>query len=187
MTDTELLELSTHLKQQADQIVENLNLLKIANKYAECHQIGSSVMDLMVDEDIDFICYVEQRVDIDKCFAFAKELVTTGSIEVLKIKNYLEKAPYYQFKVYIEPYKYNNREWKIAFSFYPKTPERYDTDVNRIERTLQQLTPEIKLSILKLKIETRKNNLKVSGRKIYDAVFDHKISSYDQLTEYLKK
>lgn len=149
MTDKELLNFSAALKQQADEIVSNFNLLTIANKYAECHQIGSSVMDLMVDEDIDFICYEESEVDIDKCFAFAKELVTTQPIQLLKIKNYLEKVPYYQFKVYIEPLSYKDRDWKIAFSF-------------------------------------RAANLKISGRKIYDAVFQHDVKTIDELLKVIR-
>jgi len=186
MTDLELLTLSTNLKKDADEVVRSLNLLEIANKYCECHQIGSSVLDLMVDEDIDFTCYVTDSVDINKCFDFAKELVQIPTVDKLKIKNYLENPDYFQFKVYIDPYKYRNRDWQIAFSFQTKTDQLVKSEIEFISWVKSKLTSENKLTILRLKVQTREQNLKIPGALIYKAVLSEGITDIKLLNKYLK-
>ncbi len=187
MTDQELLKLSSSLKKDADEIVKKLNLLEIANKYCECHQIGSSVMDLMVDEDIDFTCYTNDPVDIDNCFNFAKELLQIPTVDKLKIKNYLDNPDYLQFKVYIDPYQYRDRDWQIAFSFQIKTDALVKSEVEFIDWVKKNLTPENKMIILKLKMETRDLKMKVPGALIYKAALSNKVNSLEDLKKYISK
>lgn len=186
MDNKTILKLSKELYEDSHKIVKDLNLLKIANKYSECHQIGSSVMDLMVDEDIDFTCYTKEDVVIDDCMKFAKDIVTNTDAKHLRIKNFLDKDPYFQFKVYIDPYLYNNRVWKIAFSFQKKTDFLVKVELDRIDDVKKKISPKTKLLILKFKLQARNEKIKIPGSVIYEAVLDESITEFADLVRYFE-
>lgn len=184
MTRDQLLFRSQLLKDTADEIVSRLHLIDIANKYSECHQIGSSVMNLMVDEDIDFICYCQNAVDIDDCLSFAKDLLKHPEIQILRIKNYLDIPQYSQFKVYVDPYKYKNSEWQIAFSFEVKTDQTVKNELDIIPWVTSKITPITKKKILQLKQSCRQQGIKVPSFYIYHGVLEHNFDTLDSTINF---
>lgn len=184
-SNRELFSLSEKLFQESQEIVTDLNLLSIANRYSECHQIGSSVMGLQIDEDIDFTCYVENKVSVEDCFSFAQELVMNPKVELLRIKNFLTKVPYYQFKVYIDPYSYKGRQWQIAFSFQVKSQQLVSGEVEKIEWVKSRLSDEKKLTILRLKYLVKAQQLKIPSATIYNAVLENGVSDFTGLQNYI--
>ncbi len=172
---------SDQLYSKANEIVQSLGLLALANQYSEAYQIGSSVMDLMVDTDIDFTCYHPDHIDEEKFFLFVRQLLKLPGVDTIKIKNYQDNPKYNQLKVNIAPFIYEGLTWKIAFSFQVKTENNVKNDLETITWVRSRLTPKTKKLILKLKLESRAENQKIPGFYIYQGVLGQGMTTLSQI------
>ncbi|MFA6365546.1 MAG: hypothetical protein WCW78_04080 [Candidatus Paceibacterota bacterium] len=180
MTTEEIKKYSKRIKEQADVILKETNLMSLLGEFGTPHIIGSYAMDLMYNPDLDIIVTSKdpRKSSVE---ALAK-------IVEMRIFPKLEYGDFVKFKREKRPEGYiivlktsvGDTEWEIEVWFLPSV-EKEEKDIAHIR---SHMTPEIKSKILEFKYLVSKNNISkhsISSPAIYKAVIDRKIEHFDEL------
>ncbi|EKD53608.1 MAG: hypothetical protein ACD_61C00007G0018 [uncultured bacterium] len=188
MTDQELLKYSETQRGTATRILSETGLIPFLSKYGKCSVIGSFDLSLMYGPDIDIV--VETNNPRDASVSVIKELI--------------EKREFHKYQ-YGDFVKFSRTGWPVGFIVVlisEMDGVRWETEIwflekypqDKIDRDLrfkEKLTPENRLTILKLK-QAREaqgdNKHRISSTDIYRAVLIDRLTDYDQiLSKYENK
>jgi len=182
--NTDPLERSAALKQEADLILEKVGLYEILEPYGRVVPTGSYYLDVMIYPDIDFYL---SKVSVEALFAIGGRLAECDTVyQVVFEKSRTAELPE---GLYLKPrieYGEWGRPWKIdIWSLQDKVIDEKMADMLRFK---QAMTAEVKERIVRYKysILTASHRTPVySGYQICKAFIDEGLTDFGEVTQYL--
>ena len=185
MTDDELLRYSHEQKQTADKILSDTKLIPLLSKYGKCTLAGSYAYDLMGASDIDLI--VETENPRETSLKVMKELLEAEQFQKYQYGDF-EKFPRKNRPksfIIVLISEVDGVKWEIEIWFERQFPQNL-IEIDSLIK--ERLTPELRLVILRLKLERDKHGddkHRLSSSTIYKAVLVDGITDYNEiLTKY---
>jgi hypothetical protein len=186
--DEQLLQRQRLLQEEAQSVLKELNLIELLSAGGIVRQIGSSVLGLMVWRDID-LAVSSPGLSIERAFQIMHPLLTHPRVK--HVRYFHQSGDFkltglderYYFMVFYDGYE--QAEWKVDISFWLGEDIHPEPVHEAIE---QQLTPETRLTILRIKDEWYQlptYRSEVSSTDIYDAVLQHGVCTLAQFDQYL--
>ena len=188
----ELLQRQNMLQQEAQAVVEELDIVVMLSNVGTVRVLGSSVLGLMTWRDID-IAVSSPGLTSKQAYEAVQPLLTHPRVKHVRYNN--ESGSYnptglphderYFFMVYYD--RRVESDWKIDISFW-LAPGMHPEPI--YEAVKQQLTLETRLAILRIKDVWYKlpfYRQEVSSVDIYDAVLQHGVRTLDEFDKYLSE
>ncbi|MBA2681472.1 MAG: hypothetical protein H0U76_24120 [Ktedonobacteraceae bacterium] len=187
--DEQLLQCQRLLQDEAQQVLDDLTLIEVLSAAGVVKQTGSSTLGLMVWRDVD-LQVSSPGLEIAQAFTLLHPLLTHPRVKQVR---YLHQSDHFKlnglderyfFMVFYEPE--DQPEWKLDISFWLGEgihPEPVQ------EAIVQQLTPETRLTILRIKeawYQLPAYRSEVYSTDIYDAVLQHGVRSLSEFDDYLR-
>lgn len=200
-----LLDNQQKLQQDADWVLEQINLFQLLSKYGEVKIVGAKDLGLMVARDID-ISVIVPEIDRKVWQELVSQLMVTKHIRKVTAVdeyNYDEKNIYSlnngkKYSLYIEmdsllgPDQDKHNPWEIQIHLI--TVDKFDKTI--LENIKSKLDEKTRLTILQLKWWANQVNrellykscghFKIQSMWIYKAVLNNEISEISELIDYLK-
>jgi hypothetical protein len=180
------IERSIILKQEADFLLEELNMVPVLSQHGKITFTGSYYLDLMIYPDIDL--YVS-KIPVNKVFEIAGKFASSELVSEVRFQKEFE--PPLDGGLYLKLYvNYGawERPWKIDIWFLDDSV--IYNQMNDMHRFKEKLTPKLKEQILSYKYsvltETHRTPM-YSGYFIYKAFLDEGISNFGDVTNYLNR
>lgn len=188
--DEQLLRRQCSLQNEAQQVLDELNLLALLRTAGVVRRTGSSTLGLMVWRDID-LQVSSPGLRIDQAFDLLHPLLTHPRIK--HVRYFHQSAHFklpdlddrYYFMVFYEPEE--KAEWKLDISFWLVEGLHPEPLHEAIE---QQLTDETRLVILRIKdvwYQLPAYRSEVYSTDIYDAVLQHGVRTLTEFDAYLRE
>ncbi len=187
---TRLLQHQQMLQEEAQAVLEELDLVNLLSASGSLRQVGSSALGLMTWRDLD-LAVSSPGLDIESIYELMRPLYTHSQVKQVRYLN--ESGPYnstgspqlerYFFMVHYETLAGN--EWKIDISFWLGVGIHPEPVHDALE---QQLTPETRLAILWVKnacYQLPAYRSTISSIDIYDAVMQHDVRTPKEFENYL--
>lgn len=191
MTDEQLVARAKSLQEEAQRILQELNLLSIIGAISEPEIVGSVKNGLMIMPDIDIHAWVKEP-DLGAVANLLPILTKMPTIQMVHFNNYRELRRDFRKDRINFPHAYYvgmrttqpSGEWKIDMWF-GKRGEVGDYDATELDT----ITDEQRLVILRLK-ETWKDGKGyrdgVLSTDFYKAVMRHNVKDEKEFIEYVK-
>lgn len=186
----QLLQRQSALQDEAQSVLEELDLVRLLSAAGTLRQVGSSVLGLMVWRDID-LAVSSPGLDIERAYELMRPLYTHPRVKQVRYLNEsslynptgLQLHERYYFAVHYDSQA--GSEWKIDISFWLGEGIHPEPVQEALE---QQLTPETRLAILWIKdiwyrLPTYRHD--VCSTHIYDAVLQHGVRTPGEFDGYL--
>ncbi|MCX6377719.1 MAG: hypothetical protein NTU88_17100 [Armatimonadetes bacterium] len=186
MTNAQLLNESGRFKLDADRLLEELGLPCILSSFGQVEFTGSYALDLMMNGDIDILVHGQfERADVQRALNAIMDSTRLRGYDFQDFVTYshpeLPTGYYLGLKARVEGYP---RLWKIDIWFL----DRNRAEAQEYMRLLREnLTPETKLAILKLKKYRNERLPGILSTIIYDAVLRHGIMTIKDFKAYLSR
>jgi hypothetical protein len=176
------------LQEEAQSVLKELNVIALLSAGGVVRQTGSTVLGLMVWRDID-LQVSSPRLSLERAFEIMHPLLTHPHIKQVR---YLHQSDHFKladlderyfFMVYYE--RPGQAEWKLDISFWLDEGIRPEP---LHEAIAQQLTPETRLTILRIKdawYQLPAYRVEVASTDIYDAVLQHGVRTLIEFDQYL--
>ena len=186
--DELLLQRQNLLQDEAQSVLTELNLIELLSAGGVVRQTGSTVLGLMVWRDID-LQVSSPQLSIERAFEIMHPLLTHPYVKHVR---YFRQSDHFKlaglderyfFMVYYE--RPGQAEWKLDISFWLGEGVRPEPLHDAIE---QQLTPETRLTILRIKdvwYQLPAYRVEVASTDIYDAVLQHGVRTLTEFDQYL--
>lgn len=186
--DELLLQRQNLLQDEAQSVLKELNLIELLSAGGVVRQTGSTVLGLMVWRDID-LQVSSPQLSIERAFEIMHPLLTHPYVKHVR---YFRQSDHFKlaglderyfFMVYYE--RPGQAEWKLDISFWLGEGVRPEPLHDAIE---QQLTPETRLTILRIKdvwYQLPAYRVEVASTDIYDAVLQHGVRTLTEFDQYL--
>ncbi len=186
--DDLLLQRKRLLQDEAQSVLKELNVIELLSAGGVVRQTGSTVLGLMVWRDID-LQVSSPGLSIGRAFEIMHPLLMHPHIKQVR---YLHQSDHFRladlderyfFMVYYE--RPGQAEWKLDISFWLGEGIRSEPLHDAIE---QQLTPETRLIILRIKdvwYQLPAYRVEVASTDIYDAVLQHGVRTLPEFDQYL--
>jgi hypothetical protein len=186
--DELLLQRQCLLQEEAQSVLKELNVVELLSTGGVVRQTGSTVLGLMVWRDID-LQVSSPGLSIERAFEIMHPLLTHPRVKQVR---YLHQSDHFKladlderyfFMVYYE--RPGQAEWKLDVSFWLDEGVRPEPLHDAIE---QQLTPETRLTILRIKDAWHQlpaYRSEVASTDIYDAVLQHGVRTLTEFDQYL--
>ena len=191
MTDEQLITRAKSLQEEAQRILQEINLLSIIGTISEPEIVGSVKNGLMIMPDIDIHAWVKEP-DLGAVANLLSTLTKMPTIQMVHFNNYRELRRDFRKDRINFPHAYYvgmrttqpSGEWKIDMWF-GKRGEVGDYDATELDT----ITDEQRLAILRLK-EAWKDGKGyrdgVISTDFYKAVMRHNVKDEKGFVEYLK-
>ncbi len=180
------------LQKEAQAVVEELGIVAMLSSVGTVRVLGSSALGLMTWRDID-IAVSSPGLTSTRAYEAVQPLLTHPRVKHTRYNN--ESGVYnptglphderYFFMVYYD--RQAESDWKIDISFW-LAPGMHPEPI--YEAVKQQLTPETRLAILRIKDVWYKlpyYRQEVSSVDIYDAVLQYNVRTLEAFDEYLRE
>ncbi len=185
MNNREIEKRNDQFQKAADKLLAESNLIEILHDYGEVDITGSYRLGLMMNGDIDIHVFVDQ-LDRESVTVLVSQLIRETSFFCCMFYDWvnydnpgLPTGYYVGLKARVPGF---NEQWKIDIWL---VKEIRNSAKEYMELVENNLTPEKKLTVLKLKEWRNENEPDLISIKIYDAVFRHNISSIGELKSYI--
>lgn len=184
-----LLQQQDALQNEANLLIEKLELRKTLNKVGVMSVVGSVELGLMTWRDIDIEVFVEQA-SRDSISEVVKNLLNkaVNRIDFTFIdnnNNYLQAMPeglYLGIKYKVE----KDIAWKIDIWF---VSGKHSEGFNHLTELKSKLTDEFKIIVLDIKSQIADNpkyKKEIMSVDIYDAVLNQNVKNLEEFKIYLK-
>ncbi|MBA2678755.1 MAG: hypothetical protein H0U76_10235 [Ktedonobacteraceae bacterium] len=188
----QLLQRQQMLQEEAQVVLEELDLVNLLSASGSLRQVGSSTLGLMTWRDLD-LAVSSPGLDVESIYELMRPLYTHQRVKRVHYLN--ESGSYnatgnpeqerYFFMVHYETLAGN--EWKIDISFWLGLDIHPEPVQDALE---QQLTPETRLAILWIKnacyqLPTYRSTF--YSTDIYEAVAKHGVRTPKEFEEYLAR
>ena len=187
MTDQELINQQNKLQERAHLIIDELNLFTLLSTFGQTYIVGSVLHGLMTWPDIDIEAHVSEY-SIDDLLQVAKKLIKHKQVVDITLRDYRHDTnPNKPKGLYLGcQYEYSGERWKIdIWLLKPQHKQTLD-----IAPQLENLTPEQKISILRIKNafwNDHRYRKSITSIDIYNAVLYHNIESVDGFNSYINQ
>jgi hypothetical protein len=175
---------SARLKQEADFLLQAVNLYAILQPYGRITPTGSYYLDVMIYPDIDLYL---SPVSVEALFAIGGRLAASDLVfQVVFEKSQTARLP---GGLYLKPrirYGEWGRPWKI--DIWSLADEVIDQQMAEIRRFKRAMTAEIRQQIIRYKYAILTENQRTpmySGYHICKAFIDEGLSDFQAVTAYL--
>jgi hypothetical protein len=178
------LQRSARLKEEADFLLQAVNLYKILQPYGRITPTGSHYLDVMIYPDIDLYL---SPVSVEELFAIGGQLAACDLVfQVVFEKSQTARLP---GGLYLKPrirYGEWGRLWKI--DIWSLADELIDEKMAEIHRFKQAMTAEIREQIIRYKytiLTASQRTPMYSGYYICKAFIDEGLTDFQAVTDYL--
>jgi hypothetical protein len=178
------LQRSASLRQEADFILQAVNLYEIVQPYGRITPTGSYYLDVMAYPDIDLYL---SKVTVEKMFAIGGQLAACDLVyQVVFEKSQTPRLP---GGLYLKPriaYGEWERPWKI--DIWSLADELIDEKMAEMHRFKQVMTAEIREQIIRYKyaiLTASQRTPMYSGYYICKAFIDEGLTDFQAVTVYL--
>jgi hypothetical protein len=181
---TDPVERAAKLREEADLVIQEVNLYEALNSYGRIVSTGSYFLNLMMYPDIDL--YIS-KVSIHQLFEIGAQLAT--SEKVFQVVFEKSRTPRLPGGLYLKArIEYGNwgRFWKI--DIWSLKDSVIDEKMKEIHHFKQKMTEPLREQILEYKysVLTAGNRTPMySGYFIYKAFIDEGLSDFGDVTQYL--
>jgi hypothetical protein len=178
------LQRSARLKQEADFIIQAVNLYEIVQPYGRITPTGSYYLDVMAYPDIDLYL---SKVTVEKMFAIGGQLAACDLVYQLVFEK--SQTPRLPGGLYLKPrtaYGEWGRPWKI--DIWSLADEVIDQQMAEIHRFKQAMTATTREQIIRYKHTILTASLRTpmySGYHICKAFIDEGLTDFQAVTNYL--
>lgn len=188
--EEQLLHRQRQLQEEAQRVLEELDLVALLSQAGVVRRTGSSVLGLMVWRDID-LSVSSPGLPIERAFELLHPLLTHARVKHIR---YFHQSDHfkldglderYYFMVFYEPE--DQKEWKLDISFWLGEGIHPEPVHEAIE---QHLTPETRLAILQIKqvwYQLPAYRSEVYSTDIYDAVLHYGVRTLTEFDQYLRE
>ena len=169
-----------NLRDEAFEVLRELNLLDLLKKHGRAELVGSVALDLIVKPDIDFHLFTKDPDLLRKVNEVYSILLEHPKICEIRISDYRPNG----VKIGIDQYRGEYRSWDIDIWISDK-PESIAFE--QTKTILSKLTAQNRQGIIAIKQHYYKLGKLRNGLslKIYNAVLDHKVRNIDDFERYL--
>ena len=181
---TDPLQRSARLKQEADFILQAVNLHEILQPYGRITPTGSYYLDVMIYPDIDLYL---SPVSVEALFAIGGQLAVCDLVfQVVLEKSQTARLP---GGLYLKPrirYGEWGRPWKI--DIWSLADELIDEKMVEMHRFKQAMTAEIREEIIRYKyaiLTPSQRTPMYSGYHVCKAFVDEGLTDFQAVTAYL--
>lgn len=182
----DILKISQDNQNKAFQIIDELKIFEIWKSIgAKANQVGSLKTGLLMkNRDIDFHIYSD-NFKLEDSFKAITKLAQNQKIKSIDYKNLLDADDNcIEWHLWYEGEDKNL--WQIDMIHIIKDSKYAGYFEKVADRILAVLTPETKLAILTIKNDTP-DDIKIPGIRIYKAVIQDGVRSYQEFVEWQKK
>jgi hypothetical protein len=189
---TQLLQRQDILQCEAQTVLNEFELVPLLSKVGTLRQVGSSTLGLMVWRDID-LAVSSPALRFEDAFEVMRPLYLNAHVRQVRYLNESGSFNLTGQQIYERYYfacLYDTdmgNEWKLDISFWLG----YDLHPEPVQDALeQQLTPEMRLTILWIKdiwYQLPAYRTEVYSTDIYDAVLQHNVRTPAQFDAYLAR
>lgn len=181
---TDPIERSSRLREEADFIIQEVNLCEVLSPYGRIVPTGSYFLNLMMYPDIDL--YIS-KVSINQLFEIGAQLARSEMVfQVVFEKSRTPRLPdglYLKLRI---DYGDWGRFWKV--DIWSLEDSVVDEKMKEMYRFKQEMTECLREQILKYKysvLTARNRTPMYSGYFIYKAFVDGGLSDFGDVTQYL--
>ena len=186
MNTEEILEYSKIIKVEADDLLVNLDLLKILQNFGEVIITGSYSLDLMIKRDLD-ISLVNENMSIGKFFELGQSLNVCLNPHSMYFRSTIMKP--------IDNRPPNSLYWGVQTEYWKidlwQVPKFYaEESIEYINNFKNKLTPakrEIVLTIKHTLLNNSDYGRKYSSKELYKAVLENDVKNLDEFLDFLGK
>lgn len=169
---------------EANLILDELDLLNLWNAVGEPVLVGAAAYNLIFNRDIDMEIYCDHP-EVASGFQILESCVKNPKVIGARFANHLDgedQGIYFQLKYKDE----NDLKWKIDMWLLAHDhPGPCAKDL--VEPLNRVLTDESRESILTIKNQIRLNAESIASIRIYEAVIDYNIQTYEEFMEWHSK
>ncbi len=202
-SDKELLQLQQSLQDDADWVLQKINLLQTLSQYGDVNVVGAKALGLLIARDID-ISVVVPTVQLENWAELVKNLMITPHIRRVTAIDYYHYDKHHRYNpdegekysLYVSMEKLLGQEqdetnsWECQIHLIKAN--KFDADF--LNDMKEKLTEEKRVIILQLKYwanevnkvlkEESKGNFKIPSMAIYTAVLEKGIKTIPEFVEY---
>ncbi|MFW9968530.1 MAG: hypothetical protein ACFFEA_15385 [Candidatus Thorarchaeota archaeon] len=134
----------SRLRIEAEQIIEDLDIMGLLNAYGHARIVGSVALDLIVKRDIDIHALVLLRDTIEMAQHLMSMLLKAEGVNEVTVKDYRERA---SLKVGIDEYQGPSGPWSIDIWLTTDVSTTGFAIVDELEKSLDENMREVILNI----------------------------------------
>ncbi|MFX1416468.1 MAG: hypothetical protein ACFFC0_06625 [Promethearchaeota archaeon] len=174
---------NTRLREEAEGIVESLDILDLLNAYGHARIVGSVALDLIVKRDIDIHTLVLLNDLLEVAQHLLRVLLRTDGIKEVRVTDVREMD---SMKLTIDEYQGDSGPWSIDFWL---TTNVSTTGFELVEALEDNLDDEQREAILNIKRHYHIRGLLQNGisNLIYRAVAEDEVRDLSQFEQWLSK
>jgi len=183
----QLLQKALRLETEAQLIFEDLNLDSFFKEYGQVQPVGSMTYGLMTWEDIDIDLITEDIPSDELFWKIAKFLLKNKHTRLLMLadnrtglrESNRPKSMYFGLKYEDD----DNVEWKIDIRLIQRK------EVKTLPGWMRSIDNDKRTTIIQIKDRLKDDpryHRTISSVDVYDAVINHKISSYDLFLNWIE-
>lgn len=177
------------IKNEADEILKELDIQSLCEPYGKLFYTGSYALDLMTWNDIDMLLLLKEGVDEEKALLYVLENIIShpGFIKSKLIRFKGDYKPAMPRGLYLGLYLNFPKEWKLDLWCLEK--EDFDRNKKLIEQLQKKMTPEKRKLILELKreLQAEKGRMPQMGSHfLYQAVLLKNLVDKEEIYSFLK-
>ena len=184
MTDTNSIQRSKTIKEEADTLLEKVKVFQILAPYGDVTSTGSYFLDTMVYPDIDLYM---SKVSIPTLFEIGGKLATHDlTIEVVFQKSRISSLPGGLYLKARFDYGDWGRPWKL--DIWSLEDSLIEEKMAKMIQFQKKMTEELRENIIRYKLSIMTDEHRTptfSGYFIYRAFLDEGISDFREVTRYL--
>ena len=173
----------SRLRIEAEQIIEDLDIMGLLNAYGHARIVGSVALDLIVKRDIDIHALVLLRDTMEMAQHLIAVLLKAEGVHEVSVKDYRERA---SLKVGIEEYQGESGPWSIDIWL---TTDVSTTGFTMIDEWEESLDEEMREVILNIKRHYHIRDLLQDGLSslIYRAVTEGAVQNANEFEQWLAR
>ncbi|MBI2328404.1 MAG: hypothetical protein HYU85_01965 [Chloroflexi bacterium] len=176
-------KISSLLRLEAENILNELTLIKLLKHYGRAEVVGSVASDLIVKLDIDIHLLVEDSNILDVVDMVYHELLELRSVKEVRITDYRKQGA---MKIGIDVYPGASGDWSIDIWITNRIEE---TGFALLDRLRRELRPELREVIMEIKHVYHDQGKLRDGIStlIYEAVLDAGVRNLDEFHKFLSE
>ena len=173
----------SRLRIEAEQVIEDLDIMGLLNAYGHARIVGSVALDLIVKRDIDIHALVLLRDTMEMAQHLLSVLLKAEGVTEVTVKDYRERA---SLKVGIEEYQGESGPWSIDIWLTTDVSTTGFALVDEMEETLDEGLRE---TILSIKRHYHIRDLLQNGLSslIYRAVTEGRVQNANEFEQWLAR
>jgi len=190
MNNNELITQADELQDQAQEVLESIDLLNYLSRFGKPIIVGSVALGLMTWRDIDIDCEMPGKLKEEDFWEAARHLLTLEQVRLITLVDNrlsIEKNRPQSMYIGAKFQAVDGAIWKIDIRF---VSEQYAIAQKYLESISSRLTKENRKAILEIKdvvaLDSRYRT-EISSVDIYEAVLDEGIMDLEGFKEKLLK